>query len=174
MLLIPGDPGASVLGYDLPRLHAALNDFPAALLVAAVLFDLVALLARRDSLRTAGFWCLVAGTAGAGLAVVSGLLAEDLIPHGGAAHEIMEEHERLGLITLALFAAALAWRLTRERRWTLGERALHLGFTLIATVVLVSAAQHGGDLVFEHAGGIRTEVLEQELQTRAAGHEHRE
>ncbi len=174
MLLPHADTGASWLGYDLPRLHAALNDFPAALLVAAVLFDLVALLARRDSLRVAGFWCLVAGVAGTGLAVVSGLLAEDLIPHGGSAHALMEEHERLALVTLGLFAAALAWRLVRERSWSPGERIAQLGLALIATVTLVAAAQHGGDLVFEHAGGIRTEVLEKELQARSAGHEHPE
>ena len=29
-----------MLGYDWPRLHAALNDLPAALLLVAVLFDL--------------------------------------------------------------------------------------------------------------------------------------
>ena len=32
-----------MLGYDWPRLHALLNDFPIALLVTAVFFDLLAL-----------------------------------------------------------------------------------------------------------------------------------
>ena len=45
-----------MLGYDWPRLHAALNDLPAALLLVAVLFDLAGALTRRPSLRTAGFW----------------------------------------------------------------------------------------------------------------------
>ena len=30
-----------MLGYDWPRLHAALNDLPTALLLTALLFDLV-------------------------------------------------------------------------------------------------------------------------------------
>jgi uncharacterized membrane protein len=38
-----------MFGYDWPRLHAALNDLPAALLVVAVLFDLAAALARHPA-----------------------------------------------------------------------------------------------------------------------------
>ncbi|MDF3052578.1 MAG: hypothetical protein K0S19_683, partial [Geminicoccaceae bacterium] len=34
---------------DWPRLHAALNDLPIALLLGAVLFDVVALATRRES-----------------------------------------------------------------------------------------------------------------------------
>ena len=71
-----------MLGYDWPRLHAALNDLPAALMLVAVLFDLAAAVTRRASLRTAGFWTMVGGAAGATLAVVSGLQAEDHIAHG--------------------------------------------------------------------------------------------
>ena len=49
-----------MLGYDWPRLHAALNDLPAALLLVAVLFDLAGA-TRRPALRVAGFWTLVVG-----------------------------------------------------------------------------------------------------------------
>jgi hypothetical protein len=40
-----------MFGYNWPRLHAALNDLPAALLIAAVLFDLLAAATRREGLR---------------------------------------------------------------------------------------------------------------------------
>ena len=48
-----------MLGYDWPRLHAALNDLPAALLLVAVLFDLAAAILNRPPLWTVGFWALV-------------------------------------------------------------------------------------------------------------------
>src|SRR6266702_764426 len=47
-----------MLGYDAPRWHAALNDLPVALLIAAVFFDLGAALWKRESLKWAGIWTL--------------------------------------------------------------------------------------------------------------------
>ncbi len=78
--------------------------FPAALLVAAVIFEILFLLTKRDSLRVAAYWTLLAGVIGAGLAVLTGLGAEDHIAHGDAVHEIMEEHEELAYITTGIFA----------------------------------------------------------------------
>jgi uncharacterized membrane protein len=50
-----------MFGYDWPRLHAALNDLPTALLVAAVLFDLIAAATRRPGFRLASLYVLVFG-----------------------------------------------------------------------------------------------------------------
>ena len=141
-----------MLGYDWPRLHAALNDLPAALLLVAVLFDVASAVTRRPSLRTAGFWTLVAGAAGAALAVVSGLQAEEHIAHGEAVHRVMETHEELALITLGVFVVLAA---------SLGG----LG-------ALVATAVYGGKLVFDHAAGITTKVLQAEMHERAEGHHH--
>src|SRR6266404_8902250 len=105
-----------MLGYDWPRLHAALNDLPAALLLVAVLFELAGTLLRRPPLRVAGFWTLVAGAGGAILAVVSGLQAEEHIDHGEAVHQVMETHEKLALVTLGIFVVVALWRIVRERR----------------------------------------------------------
>ena len=88
-----------MFGYDWPRLHAALNDLPAALLIAAVLFDLLAAATRREGLRIASFWTLMLGTLGAVAAVISGLQAESHIAHGEAVHELMKTHEKLALVT---------------------------------------------------------------------------
>ncbi len=161
-----------MLGYDWPRLHAALNDLPAALLATAVLFDLLAALTRRPSLRQAGFVTMIAGTIGAGLAVLSGLQAEEHIAHGEAVHEIMKTHEKLALFTLGIFAVLVLWRILRERRMTAGERTLSLVASLAGAGVLVATGVYGGKLVFEHAAGIPSEALEQELHERAEGHHH--
>src|SRR5690242_513297 len=120
-----------MFGYDWPKLHAALNDLPAALLLVAVLFDLASAALRRPALRTAGYWTMLAGAAGGVLAVVSGLQAEEHIAHGEAVHRVMETHETLALVTLAIFAVVAVWRLLRETRMGGGERA----GVLVASVV---------------------------------------
>jgi uncharacterized membrane protein len=160
-----------MLGYDWPRLHAALNDLPAALLVA-VLFDLASSLFGRPALRVAGYWTLVAGAAGAILAVVSGLQAEEHIDHGEAVHQLMGTHEQLALITLGIFVVLALWRIVRERRMGSTERAVVLALSLGGTGMLLATAVYGGKLVFEHAAGIPTKVLEEEMHERAEGHHH--
>jgi uncharacterized membrane protein len=161
-----------MLGYDWPRLHAALNDLPAALLLAAVLFDLAAAITKRPALRTAGYWTMVLGAVGAAAAVVSGLQAEEHIAHGEAVHRVMETHEKLGLITLGIFAVLALWRIAREHRMGSGERAASLGLSLVGVAALFATATYGGRLVFEHAAGIPTEVLQAEMHERAEGHHH--
>jgi len=161
-----------MLGYDWPRLHAALNDLPAALLLVAVLFDLAAAVTRRPSLRTAGFWTMVAGAGGAALAVLSGLQAEEHIAHGEGVHSVMETHEELALITLGVFVVLALWRIVRERRMGSTERAVVLAASLGGVGALFATAVYGGKLVFDHAAGIPTEVLQAEMHERAEGHHH--
>ena len=161
-----------MFGYDWPRLHAALNDLPAALLIGAVLFDLLAAVTRREGLRIASFWTLMLGTLGAAAAVISGLQAEDHIAHGEAVHRIMETHERLALITAGIFAVLALWRVLRETRMGQAERAVALALGLGGAGVLTATGVYGGRLVFEHAAGVPSEVLQGELHERAEGHHH--
>jgi uncharacterized membrane protein len=161
-----------MFGYDWPRLHAALNDLPAALLIGAVLFDLLAAATRREGFRVASFWTLMLGAVGAAAAVISGLEAEEHIAHGDAVHRIMETHEQLALITAGIFGVLTLWRIFRERRMGPAERALALALGLGGAGVLTATAVYGGRLVFEHAAGVPTEVLKNEIGQRAAGHHH--
>jgi uncharacterized membrane protein len=162
-----------MLGYDWPRLHAALNDLPIALLLVAVMFDVVAAVTKRQSFRQIGVWTMLVGAVGGAVAVLSGLQAEEHISHGDAVHRVMETHEQLGLITLGVFGVLTLWRIVRERRMGPRERALSLVFSLGGVGVLVATGVYGGKLVFEHAAGISTEVLQAELQERNREHEHR-
>src|SRR6185437_15432177 len=145
-----------MLGYDWPRLHAALNDLPAALLLVAVLFEVAGLATRRPSLRVAGYWTLIAGAVGGALAVISGLQAEEHIAHGEAVHRLMETHEELALITLGIFAVVAVWRIVREKRMGGTERGAALALALVGTATLVATAVYGGRLVFDHAAGVPT------------------
>jgi uncharacterized membrane protein len=161
-----------MLGYDWPRLHAALNDLPVALLLAAVLFDLLAVATKRQSFRQIGVWTMLVGAIGGAVAVLSGLEAEEHISHGEAVHRVMETHEQLGLITLGVFGVLTLWRIVRERRMGPRERALSLILSIGGVGVLFATAVYGGKLVFEHAAGIPTGVLQAEIQERTKDHEH--
>ena len=161
-----------MLGYDWPRLHAALNDLPIALLLMAVLFDLLALATRRQSFRQVSFWALVVGAVGGAAAVLSGLEAEEHISHGDAVHRVMETHEVLAFVTLGVFGILALWRIVRERRMGSGERALGVVLSIVGAGVLFATGLYGGRLVFEHAAGIPTGVLEAELRERTMDHHH--
>jgi uncharacterized membrane protein len=161
-----------MLGYDMPRIHAAVNDLPAALLLAAVLFDLAGWILKRDSLIWAGIWTLWAGVIGGWAAVIFGKLAESRIDHGEAIHEIMKVHERTALITMGLFTVVLAWKLWRRFQLGAAEDRILKVLSIVGLALLIRTAQLGGELVFDHAAGVPTAKLQTELQDRAAGHEH--
>jgi uncharacterized membrane protein len=161
-----------MFGYDWPRLHAALNDLPAALLLVAVLFDLLGAATRRPGFRQAGFWTLIVGALGAAAAVLSGLQAEESIDHGDAVHRVMETHELLAFVTLGIFGVLALWRIVREKRMGTAERSLGLAVSLGGVGVLIATGAYGGRLVFDHAAGIPTEVLQAEIESRGGGHAH--
>lgn len=161
-----------MFGYDWPRLHAALNDLPIALLLTAVLFDVLALATRRESFRQVSFWTLVIGAVGGAAAVLSGLQAEEHISHGDAVHRVMETHELLGFVTLAVFGVLALWRVIRDRRMSSGERTVALVLSVAGAGVLFATGVYGGRLVFEHAAGVPTEVLQGELRERGTAHQH--
>lgn len=161
-----------MLGYDWPRLHAALNDLPTALLLTAVFFDLLGAATRRVLFRQVGFWIIVVGAIGGVAAVLSGLQAEEQIDHGDAVHRVMETHETLGLVTLGIFGVLAVWRIFRENRMGAAERSVVLAVSLGGLGVLIATSVYGGRLVFDHAAGIPSSVLENEIQSRGAGHAH--
>ena len=165
---------STFLGYDWPRFHAAVNDFPAALLVVSVLFDGLGAALRREQLRIVGFWTLMVGVLGTAVAVIAGLQAEDVIDHSDEAHAIMEQHQTLGLIVLSIFAVLAVWRLVR-RAPSRREQGVALLVGLIGLLFLVRTAQLGGSLTFDHALGVsnaRLHVIEE--QRLGEQHEHHE
>jgi len=161
-----------MFGYDAARWHAVLNDLPAALLLVAVLFDVAAALTKRESLMWAGIWTLWAGVIGGWGAVVAGKLASSTIEHGEAIHEIMEKHEHMALLTMSLFTVVLAWRLIRRFQMPAQELAFTRMLSIVGLLGLVWTGVLGGRLVFQHAAGIPSQVLQAELQNREKGHEH--
>jgi uncharacterized membrane protein len=159
------------LGYDAPRIHAALNDLPPALLPISVLFDLLGIFFKRESLKAAAFWTLVFGVLGTGAAIVAGLVAEDAVAHSERAHGIMETHETLAFIVLGIFGVLAIWRIVRRGVWSEREQPIALTAGLIGVAILLYASSLGGKLMFDHGLGIPTERVEQ-IPAERTGHEH--
>jgi uncharacterized membrane protein len=161
-----------MFGYDWPRLHAALNDLPAALLFVTVLFEIAAWITKRESLRTVALWTLWAGVIGGWAAVVAGLQAEDAIDHGEAIHELMEPHETLALFTMGVFTVVLAHKLIRRGNLPRLEALLSRGVSFAGLLMLLWTAWLGGKMVFEHAAGVPTAALAPEIRDRGLGVKH--
>ena len=164
-----------MFGYDVARLHAAVNDLAPVLLPMAVLFDLLGAFLKRESLKAAGFWTLLFGVVGGGLAIITGLLADEATPHGAQAEAVMSTHETLAYIVVGLFAILAIWRLIRRGVWSEKEQPIALTAGVIGIALVVVQAAFGGKLVFEHGVGIPTPAIESALRDRAAAgaeHEH--
>jgi uncharacterized membrane protein len=162
----------NILGFDWPRVHAALNHLPVALLLVTVLFDTGAWITKRESLRAAALWTLWAGVIGGWAAVVAGLQAEEVIDHGNAIHDIMEPHQTLALVTMGVFTVVLVYKLFRRGHLSRMEEPLSRALSFVGLITLIWTAMLGGNMVYEHAAGVPTAALEPEIHDRLLRSHH--
>ena len=152
---------------SLAEWHAALNDFPPALLLASVVFDLAGAAKHRETLKAAGYWSLVAGSASAIVAMISGLLAEQRVDRTAAVDRLIETHETLGITLTILFVGLAAWRVWRRNHFSAPEQQSYTVTAVVGVLALLWTAHLGGIMVYRHAAGIPGSVLQTELRERA-------
>lgn len=136
--------------------HPLIVHFPIALLLVAVVLDLLALALKRPSLHRVALWNLCLGTIGAGVAVLTGREAAEVAKHSFQIWKVMEQHQRFGFATLILATLASALRLVTRDRLTPPLRAVSLILMIAMAVTLSLGARLGGRLVHEfgvHAYG---------------------
>lgn len=147
--------------------HPLMVHLPLVALPLAVLLD--ALVLRRPERRrrqmATVLWVL--GLAGAAAAVTTGLIAYNRVDHSELGHGAMTLHRNVALVAVALFLVSGAARWRRP----LSRLAVLVG--ALGIVAIVGAGYLGGEIVFRHAIGIPTEVLEQVMSERG-GHVHHE
>jgi uncharacterized membrane protein len=143
---------------NLAYYHPAIVHFVVALLSAGVLLRWVSLLGRWEWTRHAAASLLIAGTAGAIAAVQSGTNAHGPVERVPGARTAVQDHEEWGhktrnvfLVVGALELLALGLGQKPARRWVYAGSAL---VGLAGGYCLYQAGEHGGDLVYNYAGGV--------------------
>jgi uncharacterized membrane protein len=132
---------------SMTQLHAASAHFPIALLLSSAFFDAAGLVSRRDDLRVAGFWSLLAGTLGAVATVVIGFLGNPFATDTSEIAAKVMLHQRVGVATAILFGLLTVWRVARGSRLTRLEGFLYTLVTLVGIVVVSVTGYLGGHLL---------------------------
>ncbi|BCW98550.1 MAG: DUF2231 domain-containing protein [Armatimonadota bacterium] len=137
-------------------LHPATVHFPIALLVASFLFDLVGFVAKDETFRRAGLYCLLLAAMGAGASYWTGVLAEPRaaqIPH---IEDALARHEQAGILTLVFIGALVIGRLILEGRPLLRRvgNLLYLLAALVAVVNVLRTGYLGSELVQRFGAGV--------------------
>jgi len=137
----------------LQNIHPLTVHFPIAFLLGAALFYGAAWILNRSSLATTAFCLLLAGAITAGIAVGTGLYAEDgvMISHSVRAH-LLEQHERLMLTTLGLSVFLAVWALI-ARPFPRKGRALFMLLCSILLVIMSLGADYGARMVYDYNAG---------------------
>jgi uncharacterized membrane protein len=135
--------------------HPLFVHFPIALWIGALLFELAARAAKKESLHAAACAALALGALAAIPAVMSGWSAEGAVPATGAAHDVKELHETL-MVTSSILSGVLAvlglFVLPRRPLASL-RAAFLLGLLLLAGLVAVGA-DRGALLVYHYGTGV--------------------
>jgi uncharacterized membrane protein len=95
------DSRAKILGHSI---HQQLIVFPLGLLGTAVVFDIIYLATKNDTMATVAFWMIVAGLVGGLLAAPFGWIDWLAIPRGTRAKTVGLTHGLTNVVVMALFA----------------------------------------------------------------------
>jgi uncharacterized membrane protein len=124
--------------------HVVLVHFPVALVVIALLFDLIALRWRDGVWAAAAYYNLSVAAAAALPVAVTGLLAWRWQLEGAPLRGVLRLHLLFGLSSCVMIC--VTWWVARRSIQTATSRARRLGFEL-ATVLVVALTAHLGGFV---------------------------
>ncbi len=137
--------------------HPLVVHFPIAFLFGFVAATLLALVVRRPGLDQFARACLFVGTAAAGVAVVTGFLADQTVARVSDAASPLGKHRVAGYAVLGLSAllTALAVVARRHPARAATFRTAGLAGALVLGGTLFFAAKEGGELVHDYGVGTR-------------------
>src|SRR5712692_4884540 len=141
----------------LPGLRGMLNyhplfvHFPIALWLGALLFEALAVIRSSEDWHRTAVRLLYLGTLTAFAAAGTGLLAEESVPDSGPAHDVMELHQLLMLITTSVAVGLCILAFFLRKRFTPGLRKLLLVGLLVIAGLLGVGSDRGAQLVYQYA-----------------------
>ena len=139
------------------QLHPQVDHFSVALLITAVLIDLIASLApNRIWLRYTALTLMILGALAAGASFLTGDAEADRIWNalGQPAKDVLKTHAELGEYLAITFGILAVWRiLIQVAGFMAGSRAIYLIVAIVAIIVLGYQSHLGGSLVFDYGAG---------------------
>jgi uncharacterized membrane protein len=151
----------------LPGFRAALNfhpvfvHFPIVLWLAALLFELLAVLRASDDMQRTAARMLYLGTLAAVVTVLSGWAAENSVPPG-AAQRVVGIHETLMLISTSLALALCLFAFFARKNFTAQLRKLMLLGLFILAVFVTIGADRGAQLVYGYGSAVNWSTAQQQ------------
>jgi len=80
---------------------------------------------------------------------------------------MIDTHEALAISVTVLFVLLAAWRVWRRDHFSPAEQQSYTVTSVVGVLVLFWAAHLGGRMVYTHAAGVPTPVLQSEIRERA-------
>ncbi len=150
------------------NLHPTFVHFPLALLPITLLFYAVGIVWRKPAFLTAGRVCAYLSTLSVVTVVITGLIAQNSIPHNDRIHHMMDTHRITGLIVLGLVVALSVWSFwvrDQQPRWP-------WAFLLVTAIACYFALQNGdigSRMVYVEGAAVKPAVS---VITREGEHHH--
>ncbi len=135
--------------------HPLVVHFPIAFLLAFWIIDCIGSILKSEAWRKLASNLLYIGTAAAALAVFAGLQAEETVQHGGNVHEIMEQHESLGVAVLVLSLVLSLWRFLAGGLLSGFANVLFLFGGFVLNVLILLGADLGGLMVYQYGVAVK-------------------
>jgi len=139
----------------MPNLHPFLTHFPVALLSFSILCECAALMLTRDEFSRVGWWTQLAGTIGLAAAAVTGMLAGQTVQIAPEGKAYFEMHQEFALVSAAVFAILLFWRLASRTKRPPEHEVLFLLIFTGGVLAVWAVAWYGGEMVYRFGAGVQ-------------------
>ncbi len=134
--------------------HPLFVHFPIAFWLAALLFEVIAVWRASEEMHRTATRLLYLGTFCALFAVYTGLMAQVAVMEVGPAHDVMEIHEKIMLITTSFAVGLCMLAFFPRKNFTAGLRKLFLAGLLVLAALLAVGADRGAQLVYQYATSV--------------------
>lgn len=134
-----------------PLLHPMIVHFPIALLFASVALDWLGYWLKHPNLTRAGFYTLLLGALGAGIAALSG---PDHASGDPSVPALLAAHQNFACLTVALAVTLVAVRFFAADGLSGGGAAVYLLSTVALLAAVSLTGYYGGEMTYHHAVGV--------------------
>lgn len=145
--------GGNLIASWRPLLHPMVVHFPIALVYASVALDWIGYLFNLPGLTRAGFYTLVLGAAGSGVAALTG---PDHAGGDATVQSLLLSHQSFALITVALAVGLLLIRFFAADGLAGAGAAVYLMASLGLLAAVTLTGYFGGELIYHHGIGVVT------------------